>query len=182
MMHRISSFLRQLSMVSVAVLGGSVLLSAQQISDGFGDIALGDSLQNTVQKIMLSDFFSFNEAEDVSIIPSSANSLITTQGVRYIQEGFFQFDTDALVSIHLILNGNYIDHFSLFTFLMNTYGQPQILTPHLSTWESDTVRISLEKPLTIKYVDLQYFLVQQKERTVQESESQRGINEFLEQL
>lgn len=155
-------------------------LSAQQLGSGFGEITLGTSLDQVMRELDQSEFFAFDADNDISIVPLSRNALVSVRGTDHIEQGFFQFDTDALVSIQLVLNQNSIDHFTLYGSLVEKYGEPHALTPQLVTWESEAVRISIERPLILKYIDMQYFSSQQGAR--RERASTGTIDEFLRQL
>jgi hypothetical protein len=37
------------------------------------------------------------------------------------------------------------------------YGEPKTLDPREAVWEDETTRMSLERPLTVKYIDLTVF-------------------------
>jgi len=157
-------------------------LATEELSRGFGAITLGSSLDETIDELRASQFFIFNEDQDISRIPNSTNALITVAGEIHIESAFFQFDQERLISIQFILDTAIIDHFSIYTFLQNKYGEPQELNPTIIAWESESVRLSLEKPLIIKYIDLQFFTSQREERTIQRSEREERINAFLEEL
>jgi len=46
-----------------------------------------------------------------------------------------------------------LDHYSMFTNLTEKYGQPSYLDPKEAVWETEDTRVTLERPLTIKYID-----------------------------
>jgi hypothetical protein len=50
-----------------------------------------------------------------------------------------------------------VDHYSVYTALSRKYGEPEILNPREAVWESGSTRISVERPLTVKYIDLDTF-------------------------
>ena len=45
----------------------------------------------------------------------------------------------------------------MFSALSAKYGPPASLSPQETVWQSDAVRFSLERPLTVKYIDLKVF-------------------------
>jgi len=55
------------------------------------------------------------------------------------------------------LNTDIIDHYSVFTQLVEKYGQPNYLDPSSAVWETDSTRIAVERPLTVKYIDKAVF-------------------------
>jgi hypothetical protein len=46
-----------------------------------------------------------------------------------------------------------MDHYSVFTSFIKKYGEPSALSPGESVWENDETRVSIERPLTVKYID-----------------------------
>ena len=51
------------------------------------------------------------------------------------------------------LNTEVIDHYSIFTQFVQKYGQPSYLDPSVAVWETDDIRVAIERPLTVKYID-----------------------------
>ena len=50
-----------------------------------------------------------------------------------------------------------MDYFSIFKTFSQKYGDPNSLNPSKSEWKNDSVILSLEKPLTVKYLDVKVF-------------------------
>jgi hypothetical protein len=52
-----------------------------------------------------------------------------------------------------------MDHYSVFTSFVKKYGEPLNLDPKRAVWESDdgTTRVTLERPLSLMYLDLRVF-------------------------
>jgi hypothetical protein len=57
----------------------------------------------------------------------------------------------------LVLDTLKLDHYSLFSALSTKYGPPSSLSPQETVWQSEPVRFSLERPLTVKYIDNKTF-------------------------
>jgi hypothetical protein len=57
----------------------------------------------------------------------------------------------------VILDPDKIDHYSLFTTLSEKYGNFVSLNPSKVVWDFDSVLLSLEKPLSVKYIDKEVF-------------------------
>lgn len=55
------------------------------------------------------------------------------------------------------LNTEKVDHYSIFTKLVEKYGEPSWLDPGQAVWETDDTRIAIERPLTVKYIDKKVF-------------------------
>jgi hypothetical protein len=75
-----------------------------------------------------------------------------------------------------------VDHYSVFTSLVEKYGQPDSLNPQQAVWETETTRLALERPLTVKYIDMTVFNGIIDESTTVESAEIRRRQEFLDGL
>ena len=62
------------------------------------------------------------------------------------------------------------------------YGQPNSLSPKKSEWKNDSVIMSLEKPLTLKYTDVKTFEELQNKSYVRESAEEYNRKNFLDSL
>jgi hypothetical protein len=51
------------------------------------------------------------------------------------------------------LDTSLVDHYSVFSSFVNRYGEPTYLNPQEAVWESEGPRVSIERPLTVKYID-----------------------------
>ncbi|HTP58513.1 MAG TPA: hypothetical protein VMM82_06310, partial [Spirochaetia bacterium] len=107
-----------------------------------------------VKKALLADpLFGYRGDPDVSMLPQSHDYLIECAGPSYIRRAYFQFADKRLLTMILVLDTEKLDYFSLYTALSGKYGQPASLSPQESVWQSSSVRLSLERPLTVKYID-----------------------------
>ena len=95
---------------------------------------------------------------------------------------WFQFYEEKLYSITVNVNREKIDHYSIFSTLCKKYGNPDTLNPEKSVWKSQSVMMSLERPLTLKYVDLQIFEKLQNKSTVSPSAQEVLREMFLDSL
>ena len=71
----------------------------------------------------------------------------------FLTQCWFQFYKENLYSIILNLNPERVDHYSVYTALVKKYGEPNDFSPERSVWKNDSVTMSLERPLTLKYTD-----------------------------
>ena len=55
------------------------------------------------------------------------------------------------------LNTERIDYYSVYTTLVEKYGEPESLDPRRALWSDDRITLTLERPLTVKYVDQAVF-------------------------
>jgi len=123
----------------------------------FRTLALGMSLDDLKTNLINDNYFTFRGDRDVSFLPVRNQSLVETTGVSFIKRAFFQLRDEAVFIMAFSLNTEIIDHYSVFTQLVEKYGQPSYLDPSQAIWETDATRISIERPLTVKYIDKKVF-------------------------
>ena len=75
-----------------------------------------------------------------------------------------------------------MDHYSLFKTLTDKYGNPDSLNPSKSEWIDDSVIMTLERPLTIKYTDKKVFDDLQSKSLVNKTVIEQNKESFLEGL
>lgn len=147
------------------------------IPQGFQDYRLGAFLDDVKKSLADDPNFLYRGDPDVSFLASPNESLIDADGYAFIEEGLFQFHRGRLYLITLVLNQDYIDHYTMYTRLAGKYGDPKILGPAKMLWDFGDISLVLEKPLRIKYIDDIVFeslieVREEKERTdVQARES-----------
>ena len=77
------------------------------------------------------------------------------------------------------LDTRLIDHYSVFTAFIRRYGEPVSLDPREAVWENEEIRVSIERPLTVKYIDTIVFDRLNEESRVIESREMQRREEFL---
>lgn len=75
-----------------------------------------------------------------------------------------------------------MDYYSIFSKLCEKYGDPESLTPQKAQWSNDDVTMTLEKPLTLKYVDNNIFNEIQDKSRVEKSVFEKTREMFLDDL
>jgi hypothetical protein len=55
------------------------------------------------------------------------------------------------------LDAQKVDYYSIYSHLVAKYGEPVSMDPRKSVWSDGKVTMSLERPLTLKYVDDELF-------------------------
>lgn len=120
----------------------------------FRGIKLGMGIEEVQALLQKDSLFRYRGPEDVSLLPARNQSLVEASGTSFVQRAFFQFQEGKLWVIILMLNPDKIDHFSVYSSLAAKYGEPSIMGPREARWEDKSVRISLERPLTLRYMDL----------------------------
>lgn len=149
---------------------------------GYSSVTLGMTVDEAKEALKKSPAFGFNGNQDVSLLPGENRTLITTDGVLFFNECWFQFDKDRLYIITLNLNPEQIDYFSIFSTLCDKYGQPNSLSPEKSEWNNGSVQMVLERPLSLKYTDVAVFNELQESSNVRESAQEFNRQNFLDSL
>ncbi len=124
---------------------------------GFRNIQLGQQLEEVKEILKKDPLFNYRGDPDVSFLPLPKQTLIECQGNSYISRAYFQFHEDKLYIIILSLDQSKLDYYTMFSTLSGKYGDPDSLSPSDAVWRFDEVRFSLERPLTVKYIDNRVF-------------------------
>lgn len=119
---------------------------------GFNRLQLGMGLEEAKEELKADGNFLYRGDPDVSMLRTPNDSLIECDGLYYIERASFQFVDGELFTITLIFNRSVLGYFTLYTTLQEKYGEPADLSPEKAVWEDDAVRLSLERPLRIKYI------------------------------
>jgi hypothetical protein len=149
---------------------------------GFRGIQLGMEL-DAVKEVLRDDpLFAYRGDPDVSLLPQPQQTLIEVAGSSYIRRAFLQFHERRLYILILALDPTRLDYFTLYSTLSDKYGRPDVLDPSSAVWEFEEVRLSLERPLSVKYIATAVF-----DRLQEEAEAGQDLRElakerFLEQF
>jgi hypothetical protein len=136
-----------------------------------------------VKTVLLHDaLYRYRGDPDVSFLPSSGQSLIECEGSSYLSRAYFQFADGALYVFILVLDPSKLDHYSLFTAFNEKYGPPTSFDPREAVWQSEAVRFSLERPLTVKYIDRRVFEAQVARGAAQQDLEMLSRERFIEQF
>ena len=127
--------------------------SQSPLPRSFRGISLGMNIDDVKKALIADPLFGYRGDPDVSLLPRTHQYLIECEGASYIHRAYFQFADGKLLTMILDLDSEKLDHYSLFSALSTKYGQPTSLSPQESVWQSGLVRLSLERPLTVKYID-----------------------------
>ncbi|MDE6706052.1 MAG: hypothetical protein K2J81_09155 [Treponemataceae bacterium] len=171
---------------------GTVALPA-----GIGGIALGMSLDEVKAALKKNHEFGYRGDRDVSFSPSDGQTLIETDGrwpngwlktdtsidpPSYFERCWFQFVDGKLYIITVNLNQKKIDYYSIFKTLCEKYGKPDQLSPRKSQWSDENVLMSVERPLSLKYIDAKTFNERQEAANVQKTIGEQNRDAFLDGL
>lgn len=124
--------------------------------------------------------FTFRGDRDVSLLPKSDQVLIETTGLSFVRRAFFQLRDGKVFMMAFSLDPEKVDHYSVFTRLTEKYGEPNALDPKEAVWESAQVRVSVERPLTVKYLDMVVFGDLSRKAAATESKEFELRKEFLD--
>ena len=153
-----------------------------EIQNGFRDLRLGMTIDAAKAALGLDPNFAYRGEPDVSLLPSSGLPIIQTDGAAFIDRAILQFTEDQLYVLTLMLDQRRLDYFGVFSEFSNRYGEPDRLDPGQAVWESEDVILSLERPLTVKYVDAELFSGIVEAGVLEESLESMTRERFLEQL
>lgn len=165
----------------------AVLLFAEDLPRGYKGIQLGMSLEETKENLVKDPDFGYHGERDVSLIPNSSKTLIETDadkglGSNFLSRCWFQFFNDELFIITINVNPQKMDYYSIFTKLCQKYGDPTSFNPQSATWKNDEITMSLEKPLTLKYIDNKIYEQTQNSSNIQASPTEITRDMFLDEL
>lgn len=138
---------------------------------------------DAVKEALLTDnLFGYRGERDVSLLPTMNRSLIETVGSSFIKRAWFQFYEEKLYIMTFNLDSEKVDYYSMYSSLVQKYGEPVSLDPRKAVWSDDRVTLSLERPLTVKYVDTEIFksLLDDSgaDRAITDVQRETFINEF----
>jgi len=148
----------------------------------FRTITLGMGLEELKAVLSEDGLFNFRGDRDVSFLQSPQQSLVETTGLSFIKRAFFQLAQGELFIMAFTMNTELIDHYSIFTALVEKYGQPDSLDPQQAVWDNGATRLALERPLTIKYIDRGVFNGILEESSVSGTREIRERQEFIDAL
>ena len=151
----------------------------EEVPRRFRELFLGMDLDELKQALIVDDIFSFRGDRDVSFLPVYEETIIETTGLSFVRRALFQLQEELVYIMSFSLNARLVDHYSVYTSLVRRYGEPLSLNPHEAVWESEETRLSLERPLTVKYLDKTVFDNLLEESRLRENQGLILREEFL---
>jgi len=152
----------------------------EAVPEGFGSLILGLDMEEVKNNLLEDPNFDFAGDPDVSLLMRPNESLIECRGFSFIHRAYFQFHENILYTISLIMNAEMIDHYALYTTFVEKYGPPARLSPSEAVWESERFLFSLERPLTVKYLDKETFEALRQQGIMEKSVESLSREQFLE--
>ncbi|MDR0524251.1 MAG: hypothetical protein LBG90_00075 [Spirochaetaceae bacterium] len=177
--------IRYLGILFCFALTGSIWSQeegGQSLPRTYREFALGMSLENLKEALKKDDLFHFRGDRDVSFLPAKEQNLVETTGLSFIKRAFFQLQSDHMFVMAFTLNTALIDYYSVFTAFVKKYGEPKILDPKQAVWETGETRVAIERPLTIKYLDMTVFNELNNTSQAAESQELRMREDFLHEF
>ena len=154
----------------------------QDLQRGFSTIELGMSLDEAKRALQDDPSFRYRGDPDVQFLPLTQIPLIETEGRAFIDRAILQFQNGSLAVLSLLLDRRRLDYFSVYESLVSRYGEPDRLDPGQAVWEDESTRLTLERPLTVKYIDLPTLNAMIEEGRIDEALDEITRERFLEQL
>ena len=130
----------------------------RQLPFGFEDLKLGLAIDEIKDILKKSDSFYYRGDPDVSLLERENRTLLEVEGLNYFADAQFQFSPDdRLFVIVLVMDPDRIDYFSLYSTLIQKYGDPDDLSPQRAFWTDERMQLSLERPVTLRYIYTEVF-------------------------
>lgn len=144
---------------STAAAPGTSLQTVATVPRGFRGIELGMPMEEVTKLLSGESLLFYRGQPDVSLLPRKDELLLDVAGAprSYLKRAWFQFYQGKLWTMTFVMDEGRVDHYSIFTQLSTKYGKPGSLSPKESVWSDAATRVSLERPLSVKYVDLAVF-------------------------
>lgn len=173
--------------ITTLLLASASVAFAKDIPNGYKNITLGMSLDETKTELIKDSDFGYHGDRDVSLLPNSNKHLIETDadqglGSNFLTNCYFQFNEEKLYIITINMNTKRVDYYSVFTTLKEKYGEPNEVTPQYATWKNENYTMTLEKPCALKYIDNKVFASLQNYSNVPLSGTEITKEQFLDQL
>ena len=167
-------------LILVVVFLVSSFIFCEELPLGYKNIQLGQSFEEVRSILEKDSSFGFRGDRDVSLLPTEERVLIETSGSSFFDRCWFQFYENKLYTLILNINVERMDYYSMFKTFTLKYGEPTSLNPTKSEWKNNSVILSLEKPLTVKYLDVKAFDELQKSSEAATSAEEYLRKKFLE--
>ncbi|MFW6293844.1 MAG: hypothetical protein ACOC7V_16185 [Spirochaetota bacterium] len=181
-------FAATLALLFIAIGAIAQDVGAQDADDvealqrGFSLLELGMSIDAAKAALLEDPSFRYRGEPDVQFLPTTEIPIIETEGRAFVDRGIFQFHEESLYIISVVLDRARLDYFSVYESLVDQYGEPDRLDPGQAVWESAATRISLERPLTVKYIDSDVLSSIIEAGEIEEALDRITRDRFLEQL
>ena len=174
------------SITNDAVMGRKPAITQTPIT-GFKDINLGSTREDTINAI-LSDRTMILPRKymtgSVDITAEESATFLALEENKFYRSGYFIFKNDSLYSITIYFQPNQVDFLELLSALNSKYDKGAFLDANTVAWQNGNMRIILERPSIIKYINMNNITTtsETRIREKEETPSQNERNEILEGL
>ena len=178
-----------------AILGAALLLALLQMPavcwaqaasvtppQGFLGIRIGMTLGEVKAALAREPLFYYRGEPDLSLLPATRQALIEVPGRAYVERAYFQFHDDRLLSVIVHLSRELVSYFDVYSQLASRYGDATSIDPASATWIFPSLKLSLEKPVVLKYVDRLVFDTLTSESAAGTDWEEESRQSFLERL
>ncbi|MCG8451765.1 MAG: hypothetical protein MI717_01130 [Spirochaetales bacterium] len=156
--------------------------SKTTIPRDYRGIELGSKPEVVKEQLRLDGWFYYRGEADVTLLEGTQASLIDAEGTLFLTRGLFQFEENGLSTIVLELNPETVDWYTVFTTLSERYGEPTEMNPQRAWWEDEQTRVAIERPLTVKYLDLNVYASSQEKTSNRQAWREKAREEFLNEF
>lgn len=174
--------MKKLILISLFLISAVAAFSQASLPSGYREIKLGMTLDQVKSALLRDAAFGYRGERDVSMLPDGDRNIIETKGNSYLSDCWFQFTDGKLYTIIININTEKMDYYSVFNTLCEKYGNPDELDPEHCSWNGSSVIMTLEKPLCIKYIDVQLSGSLEKEAQTQAAAEEMLRKNFLDSL
>lgn len=174
------------SITNDAVMGRKPAITETAIT-GFKDIRLGATREDTINAI-LSDGTMILPRKymtgSVDITAEESATFLALEENKFYRSGYFIFKNDSLYSITIYFQPNQVDFLELLSALNSKYSKGAFLDANTVAWQNGNMRIILERPSIVKYINMNNITTtsETRIREKEETPSQNERNEILEGL
>lgn len=148
----------------------------------YRSISLGMPIESVKEALLADSLYGYRGERDVSLLPTENRVLIESAGLSFLSRSWFQFYEGNLYTMTFKLDDDRVDFYSVFKSLQDKYGEPTSLDPEKIVWKDDSVTLSLERPLVLKYIDTQVFKRIQEASLVEKTNEEVTRQGFLDSL
>jgi hypothetical protein len=152
------------------------------VTGQYRDLSLGMTMEEVKEILKKDNYFDYRGEVDVTMFNNPNENIIDCRGSGFIERAWFQFRDEKLFIMELELDRQKIDYYTVYGQLEKKYGSPSGMTPQFATWSGEEVDISLEYPLTIKYLDRIVFDAFLDESQVNETFREKSRQSFVEEF
>ncbi len=175
-------FLLLISFLGAQETGAPEEGSFDPVEGVYRDLYLGMGLEEAKEALLKDSYFAYRGEAEVTMFNNPNENIIDSRGTGFIDRAWLQFREDKLFIIILEMDREYIDYFTIYSRLVKKYGEPDDMNPQFAAWYSDDTILSLEYPLTVKYLDRVSFEASLDESRVRDSFRETSRKEFAEEF